>query len=256
LSRLNSPCEFLAWDSEFFGHRIARVISHRLDPDGLANILSWCARNKIDGLYFLADPDHDATVVLAEQNGFHLVDMRLTLALDQIEKASAPGSGPDSIQIRPAHSSDIAGLENIARTAHGDTRFYYDQRFASRCSDLYATWLRRSYEGFADQVLVAEYAGQPRGYITCRLDNNDEMSGHIGLVGVDATARGKGIGQALVRCSLCWFADQGVQQARVVTQARNVSAQRLYQRCGFVTHSLQMWYHKWFGISQAGFTSL
>jgi len=32
----------------------------------------------------------------------------------------------------------------------------------------------------------------------------------------------------------------------VVTQGRNLAAQRLYQRNGFVTASLQLWYHRWF----------
>ena len=27
---------------------------------------------------------------------------------------------------------------------------------------------------------------------------------------------------------------------------RNLAAQRLYQRSGFVTASLQLWYHRWF----------
>jgi ribosomal protein S18 acetylase RimI-like enzyme len=31
----------------------------------------------------------------------------------------------------------------------------------------------------------------------------------------------------------------------VVTQGRNVAAQRLYQRAGFVTASTQLWYHRW-----------
>jgi hypothetical protein len=32
----------------------------------------------------------------------------------------------------------------------------------------------------------------------------------------------------------------------VVTQGRNSKAQRLYERCGFLTRSVQLWYHRWF----------
>jgi hypothetical protein len=31
----------------------------------------------------------------------------------------------------------------------------------------------------------------------------------------------------------------------VVTQARNVPAQRLYQKCGFITRSVELWFHRW-----------
>jgi len=248
-SEVNAPCEFLAWDSAFFSHRIARVTDHRLNPDRLASIQDWCTRREIDCLYFLADPDHDATVALAEQNDFHLVDVRLTFVRDLFTNASFRTTEPDAsqaVQIRPANSSDISSLEIIARTAHEDTRFYYDRHFAtSQCADLYAAWIRRSYEGFASQVLVAETDDRAIGYITCTLDSSDGTIGHIGLVGVDGSARGRGVGPALIQRSLRWFANHDVHHVRVVTQGRNVTAQRMYQRCGFVTHSLQIWYHKW-----------
>ena len=32
----------------------------------------------------------------------------------------------------------------------------------------------------------------------------------------------------------------------VVTQGRNARAQRLYQRAGFVTESVRLWFHRWF----------
>jgi ribosomal protein S18 acetylase RimI-like enzyme len=249
-SEVNAPCELLAWDSAFFGRRIARVTGHRLNPDRLAGIQDWCVRQEIDCLYFLADADHDETVTLAEQNDFHLVDVRLTFMRTLFTPASFQTTEPDAgqaVEIRPAHASDIASLETIARTAHADTRFYYDRQFAaSQCAHLYATWIRRSYEGFASQVLVAETDVRAVGYITCTLDSGNATLGQIGLVGVDGSARGRGVGPALLRGSLQWFVDQGVQQVRVVTQGRNVTAQRMYQRCGFVTHSVQMWYHRWF----------
>ena len=52
--------------------------------------------------------------------------------------------------------------------------------------------------------------------------------------------RDRGIGWALVAESLRWFAVHGARQVSVVTQGRNVQAQRLYQHCGFLTRSMQL----------------
>jgi len=250
LNEIGTPCEYLTWDSEFFGHRIARVTSHRLNLTQLMGVETWCAHNAIDCLYFLADSDDDETTFVAEQSAFHLVDVRMTLALRDpasVTSPSADAASRQSIVIRTVRSSDVLSLETIARTAHEDSRFYFDRRFSrSRCSNLYATWIRRSCEGFADQVLIAEYAQQVAGYITCTCVDGEDPHGFIGLVGVTSAARGMGIGPALVTRSLRWFAEQGVQEVEVVTQGRNIAAQRMYQRCGFASQSLRLWYHRWF----------
>ena len=54
-----------------------------------------------------------------------------------------------------------------------------------------------------------------------------------------------GIVQA-VRRFLSWSRQQHAKRVTVVTQGRNLAAQRLYQGNGFVTASLQLWYHRWF----------
>jgi hypothetical protein len=33
-----------------------------------------------------------------------------------------------------------------------------------------------------------------------------------------------------------------------VTQGKNIAAQRLYQKNGFLIRDLQLWYHKWYLI--------
>ena len=94
-------------------------------------------------------------------------------------------------------------------------------------------------------VLVAELDRMPAGYVTCHLER-ETLRGSIGLVGVSRWAQGRGVGQTLVRRAVDWFTTQGVQHVTVVTQGRNCAAQRLYQRCGFVTGSIHLWYHKWY----------
>lgn len=256
LTNVDAPCEYLSWDSEFFGYRIARVMGHRLSFTQMANIEHWCAQNEIECLYLLADSDHGETTLLAERNAFHLVDLRMTLAIENSALASLPLTGAVSsrgIQIRAARLSDVPSLETIARTAHEDSRFYHDQHFSKdKCSDLYATWIRRSCQGLAEQVFIAEHDDQVVGYITCTHVVGENPHGAIGLVGVAAAERGMGIGQVLVNRSLRWFVEHDCQAVEVVTQGRNVVAQRMYQRCGFMSQSMRLWYHRWFDHDMQG----
>ena len=132
----------------------------------------------------------------------------------------------------------------MARTNHRDTRFYYDGHFSVEAADrLYETWIERSCTGYADAVLVAERDGQLAGYITCDLHDS---YGQIGLLGVGEGWQGQGIGSTLINGALHWLSTRGVDKVQVVTQGRNLRAQRVYQRCGFVSAQLELWYHRWF----------
>ncbi len=245
---MSNPCQFLPWDSQFFGVRIARVLPGRLSPGLIERILVWCQEQAIACLYFLADSDHDETVSLAEAHGFHLVDIRLTLQWDARNQQEITTSNGAAV-LRPFQAGDLPVLQAIAGDSYHDSRFYFDGHFAPEACDLfYATWIKNSCEGYADQVLVTEQEGQPVGFITCHLPNGqgNPALGQIGLVGVAAQARGSGLGRMLVNGALDWFQQQGISQVQVVTQGRNLAAQRLYQRCGFLTHNVQLWYHKWF----------
>jgi ribosomal protein S18 acetylase RimI-like enzyme len=92
-------------------------------------------------------------------------------------------------------------------------------------------------------VLVALDTGKPVGYISCHLKG---QIGQIGLLGVSANAQGKGYGSQLIEAAFCWFAEHGAGEVSVVTQGRNVGAQRVYQKYGFLTKSVHLWYHRWF----------
>ena len=111
---------------------------------------------------------------------------------------------------------------------------------------MYEIWIEKSLSGYAQAVLVMGSPGQPEGFVTCDT-LLPEAKGKIGLVGVSSSARGRGVGQALVLESLHWFAAQGMKSVQVVTQGRNIPAQRLYQKCGFLTKEVRFWYHCWFG---------
>ncbi len=248
---MNSPaglCQFLEWDSDFFGYRIARVNSYKLDADNLRDIHSWCQANQIDCLYFQAGSDDAATIRQAEDNGFRLVEIRLIMErkLDDWRPESRAHDAP-GVLIRPARDEDLPVLIKIAANSYLDSRYYFDPCFSQdKWQAFYSTWVKQSCSGGADLAIVAEINGQAVGYITGNIDKSDASLGIYELTGVEPQARRSGVGQELFRSGLDWFSQHGVHHVRLATQGRNIQTQRMVQRNGFITQACRIYYHKWF----------
>ncbi len=234
--------EILPWDSAFFGCTVARA-GGRLDAARADGLVAWCRAAGVDWLYFLAVADDPATVRVAQAKGFDLVDIRLELEAEVTH--TAPAHVPGFV-LRLATEADEESLVAIAAEVHSNSRFFADSRVPrDRARELYATWIRRSRRGeLADAVLVAESEGRASAYITGAV----EAPGHgsIGLLGVGPAARNRGVAQVLVNGMLQHLCNRGVRLVSVVTQGQNIAAQRVYQRCGFLTRSVKLWYHRWF----------
>ena len=243
VARLLQVVERLTWDTEFFGFPVGRLWPRRLTP-ALADLADRrCAELRIRCLYFLCDSTHPASVELAKDRGFQLVDTRITL---ECRLATLPSSRLDgSASIRPACAEDVSLLRDIAAVAFQQSRFYADPNFSrDAASRLYRVWIEKSCTGYAAAVLVADVDGRAAGFITCNLPRPGW--GDIGLIGVDASYVGRGLGRGLVTAALDWFRARGVEHAEVVTQGRNDAALRLYERCGFRTARIEHWFHRWY----------
>jgi len=243
----DSICVPLPWDSSFFGLRIGRLTVARLSPLSLSEALEWCQSHEIDCLYFLADSDHRETVRLAEGAAFRFVDIRVTLTLSSFPTATSESA---DYGVRLFDEPDLDSLKLIARQSHSDSRFYFDGGFPKeRCETLFETWIERSCRGWARAVFVAELDGAVAGYCTCHIEGG---VGSIGLIALSAQAQGRSLGRRLIAAAISYVRQQGISELKVVTQGRNVRAQQLYQKCGFVTDSVMLWYHRWFRETPSG----
>lgn len=234
-------CRFVAWDSEFFGRRIARIDPFLLVRAGMSAVKESCAIERIECAYLLADVTDQAVHDLAQAEGFRLMDVRLTL--ESVVPLPVTRVPADRLVIRAAGSGDVDVLQAIARESHHDTRFYADGNFdRKRCDELYERWIAKSCAGWADHVLVAETEGVAAGYLTCHLT---DRAGQIGLVAVADSLRRRGAGSALIAAAGEWFAQHGAERMSVVTQGRNAAALGLYQAAGMTVRGIQLWFHKW-----------
>jgi dTDP-4-amino-4,6-dideoxy-D-galactose acyltransferase len=216
--------DVLQWDSDFWDLRIAQV-SHP--------VVAW-EEHDIDCAFLLVDAADTDRIRLAVMARFEVMDVRVTL---RSTHGSAKSGG------RPVEPEDVKALARIARRSHHLTRFYADPRFPDeRCHDLYETWIRNSVNGWADSVRVVGPIGAPVGYVTVHADRERSQ---LGLIAVDESARGHGYGLHLARAALWEAWNLGCSRMTVVTQGRNVQAQRVFQRAGFVTVKTELWFHRW-----------
>jgi dTDP-4-amino-4,6-dideoxy-D-galactose acyltransferase len=234
-----AECRLLEWDSDFFGRRIGRVESRRLDARAIEQVRAFARAEKVDCLYYLVDAGDSESIRTAEAAGFRCADVRITRerSLDQV--SSEMPSGVELFQ-----EDDLTALQAIARSSHGASRFYYDLHFPrERCDALYEKWISNACTEKPESVLVVRRAGHAVGYLACETDSS--AIGTIGLVAVAEGERGHQIGESLVRGSLSWFVGHDREYVRVVSQARNLAAARLYERLGFRTTAVEHWYHLW-----------
>jgi dTDP-4-amino-4,6-dideoxy-D-galactose acyltransferase len=230
--------ELLAWDTEWWGVTTGRTTARRLDRALLAEIDSACAALDVELLYHRSAADDQESTRLAQESGFRVVDVRLAMAAPV--PLPAP-SVPDRVRlVRP---EDGARLGDIAAVSHRNTRFFADGYLPEeRCQALYRAWIEGDLRGRADAVYVVDDGDGPVGYLSV-VSGAGRIA--IGLVAVATSARRGGAGTDLVTAAMAWSADHGYDVLDVVTQGGSTPAQRLYQRFGFTTTDVDLWFHRW-----------
>ena len=135
-------------------------------------------------------------------------------------------------------------LLELAWTSGTFSRFNLDANFRPYFKQLYKCWLERSIQGdLADTVFLAYDGVLPIGFVTVASKN--KMSGQIGLIAVSRDYRRKGIASLLLRNSEAWCYENEYKVIQVATQARNVSACRLYEKCGYKRKTRYGIFHYW-----------
>jgi dTDP-4-amino-4,6-dideoxy-D-galactose acyltransferase len=244
---ISSPCQFLQWDTDFFGYRIARILSSRLTPELTAQIEAWSQKNAIQCLYLQAESNDPQTILLAEKHGYSLVEVRLTFERNLKDWDPATrAKATQEVAIRAGCPEDIPAIQDVAQNSYVDSRFYFDQHFGEQeWQRYYRAWAEKSFSGGAEMLLVAEKDGEVLGFITGVIVNEGKECQYE-LTGVRESARRFGVGQELFRSGMDWCVQHGIPYIWVMTQGRNVTTQRMIQRHGFLTRSCHLYYHKWF----------
>ena len=108
------------------------------------------------------------------------------------------------------------------------------------------THWRQSLDAESAAAFVAEAQGDLLGFVTLQVvDEHHTLLqplrfARLGSVCVVQTARGRGIGRALMAQAEAWAQSQGAVDVRLTVWAFNHSAQNLYEELGYEPRSLNM----------------
>lgn len=236
----------LPWDTEFFNFPVAQFTVPRINDRIISEVLSFCDINSIRLLQYKCDCHDRNSVLLAEKNRFHFADIRMTFE-NRLEARKETDSEPNGeISFAIAQNDHIEKLMDIATDIHLLSRYYFDTNFPrDKVREFYRSWVRKAVLGTFDHLAyIICVDGEPAGFCTIRFRTADLAT--IGLVGIDHKQAKNGLGILLIEHVLNEVAKKGIALIEVVTQGRNYSAQRLYQKTGFMIKSTELIYHRWF----------
>lgn len=239
--------KFLDWDSKFWRKRIAYVTSRKLKQSHAEKIDRFIEEKRINLVQYLCDCHDRDSVIVAEDNGFRFVDIRLTFERKLFDFENFNLSLPPGYKLDIANEDDVEKIGKIAEDLYYDSRYFFDKKFYDKDVRLfYKNWAEKGVRGEFDDICrcLRNDKNEPIGFVTLKHDQKNQVSS-IGLVGLHRDYHGRGLGLKLLNGVIQSEALSGYKTMTVVTQGRNYAAQRLYQRAGFLTKSTELWYHKW-----------
>ena len=153
-----------------------------------------------------------------------------------------------SYSIRPYQSTDLETIKVI--TLVGFAGVSLDHALEEKLGGEFAghdwRWRKARHidddvAAHAEGIFVAEAAGEVLGYISTALDC-EAGKGRIPNLAVAASARGQGIGRALIGHALDYFRRENLAYAVIETMESNPIGQTLYPASGFQEVARQVHY--------------
>jgi len=231
----------LEWDSDFLGLNTYRVDQDSNYSDEVHECIRALEDVRAELTYIFVPPGHDDIVREWQQTGARLVDTKITYHAPVSDEHGTAAAGVRSF---PANEQLPAALRDIALVSGRHSRFLTDPEMPNGTYErLYTLWLDRSVSReIADEVFVTESDGNITGFVTVTVRDDTAV---IGLIAVDPSAQGGGIGSRLIDAVFHYAHSKSCSEVQVATQSENTGACRFYERNGFRELSRQMILHYW-----------
>ncbi len=200
----------LDWDSDFFGFEVGEII----DDNDLNDANDF-------QLLILKQIDNKTIEIENFENTFAetkvIFSKKLQNTIDKITISDT--------DFEPLQADD---LYDLAYESGKQSRFLLDKNFGeNKFKDLYKKWIDNSLnKQFADKTFYIKNKNSIAGFVSIKKHQNHAT---IGLIAVDATQQGQGIGKKLLQKAEQFCVESNLFELQIPTQKSNVQA------CGFYT---------------------
>ena len=233
----------LEWDSNFFGFSIGRIYACDLTEERLRKGLERAQKERITFVELFCDVSDHQSIDAAEQSGFHLADLRMTLK-KKLDGELNENRLPGDLIFKKAVGDDIEKLKTMSKGLFKYSRYYRYQKFDRNHTDLmFQVWIEKSVRGQFDDELY--YLSDQRDTLAfCSLKYKGNAAS-IGLFGINRAHRNQGLGSLVLKQVFHLLYKRRVSDAAVITQGKNADALHLYQKNGFCVAMITLGYYKW-----------
>ncbi len=234
---------YLEWDTNFFGFKVAKINHNILNFNDLTSILDFLKKDNCRLIYWSVNPDNLESNNAAINNNGILIDEKITYEIS-LKNLNLQNNVFHPNISEYIYSSPNQELIDLAIQSGEYSRFKLDKKFLpNNFKNLYKIWIENSVSReIAELVLVYKINESISGMITLKSVNN---TGLIGLMGVDKQFRGQKIGYELITAAKIYFFNKNYNYLYVVTQKKNLKSCKFYEYCGFKKIKSENFYHFW-----------
>jgi len=231
--------EKLNWDTNFFGYQIGKVELEDFHKDQYEVLMEYISKSEMKLIYVYPLDQISRLTLLKYKIPF--VGTRVTF-----EKSNF-FSLKDSAFTRSYEASDEYDvIEKLALISGEYSRFKRDGNFLNNeFFYLYTEWIKRSLsKEIATDVIVYKNTSNIKGFVSYKITPDDDIV--IGLIAVDPSEQGQGIGSALIQSIENIACRQNKKRVIVSTQLENRQAMAFYHASNYVIKKQQEIFHLWF----------
>ena len=176
----------------------------------------------------------------------HADRRRLLDALQTVRTILDGAPAPTTFVLRPPRPGDYGWVVQRHGALYAE-EYGWDETFEAHVARIVADYAG-DHDPARERAWIAEASGRPVGCVFCR--RRDARTAKLHCLLVEPSARGMGIGQALVDACVAFARGAGYEELTLWTNDVLTGARRLYRRAGFVlTNSTP---HRSFGHDLVG----
>lgn len=230
---------YLAWDSQFFGKKIGKLALFEENNLFLQDSLAKAYAEKYELIYVFTEKNRKISDEILQKFHGKLVD-RKVIYTAKIGQLHTKNNKPIEEFLQEKASQELYDLAYISGNY---SRFKADKGFGiENFKHLYREWIDKSVSHEIAKKVFVYSDKKIGGMVTLSIKGNTAT---IGLIAVDETLQGHGIGVSLIDACVEYCKSEKIQTLDVSTQMDNAQACRFYEKYGFEIKEVINIYHFW-----------